>query len=536
MPTITIRPNSGNPETVTAINCGTSTSDAKLGGSIDLSPFTNLQSFICKFNGLELLNGYSNKGALVTIDCEGNSIFSSIEDLSGLTSLEAFNFQTNNFFGEFPNLQGLTNLKYFRVFNNNLSGKISDLSGLSNLEILNYGNNPNIIGPIPPSLNTLQKLSVFQCYSTGTSDSIPPINNLTNLTRFYTYRTPNIIGDIPVLTGLTKLRFFACYESGHTGNIPELTGLAALEEFECYKNNLEGTIQLNGTFPALPALKIFRCYQNKLVGSIPVLSGTVPGSGTPLLPQLSEFRCDVNDLTSLGTQTFTNLPELQYFSCADNIELEGSIPTLENVPKLHTFAFNDTSIDSLINTQASPFKVTSTLSNINARNSALDVPSIDALLKAVYDANRTDGTKFLNISGVRQGTTQLLYPSHAGVTKEIVSGASFSRANTTVTVQLPDHGYNSGTLVTITDHSSSGFPDVLIGTFFITVTSPDTFTYNTLTFGNIPSGSITGNAELRTTSNTVASPAPDGYAYYQELSKVSRPGGPWNIIINQPIP
>ena len=68
---ITLR-TQGGPQSITSINCGSST--PRLGGSIDLSQFSALTSFVCNSNDIVEILGYENNSNLQTISFENNKI------------------------------------------------------------------------------------------------------------------------------------------------------------------------------------------------------------------------------------------------------------------------------------------------------------------------------------------------------------------------------------------------------------------------------------------------------------------------------
>ena len=137
MPTrsINIVPQNGNAS-VTAINCGTST--PKLGGTIDVSAFPNLQEFRCNSNDITALSGYTNNSNLTIVDFAVNKVTGSIPGLTGMSNLQTFRCHTNQLTGSIPSLTGLSNLRYFYCNNQlgttKLTGSIPSLSGLSNLQ------------------------------------------------------------------------------------------------------------------------------------------------------------------------------------------------------------------------------------------------------------------------------------------------------------------------------------------------------------------------------------------------------------------
>jgi hypothetical protein len=534
MPTITIRPTNG-PLSVTAIDCGTSI--PKLGGSVNISPFSNLTSFKCNSNDIVSVTGY--------------------EDKSAITFLEFFN---NKITGSLPNLSGMTALKEFRCYTNLLSGSIptANISGLAAIEIMNYGEN-NISGSIP-NINSLTTLKNFRCNTNKHTGGIPSLTGLSNLQFFYCYRN-ELTENIPSLAGLIALQEFRCYENlyvtneysapgrGIGGNIPSLTGLSALKVFQCYRNALTGPIPPSLT--GLSGLQEFTCYDNMLSGSIPSLAGCnaltnfqchdndltgpIPPSLSNL-PAIQTFNCGGNELTenipaplpstittfvcsknklSTTIPTLTGLNNLVEFACDNNRAIpaesitgvNGSIPNLGLSPALQLFRCNDTEVNGFVGTT-----VPTILGNFQAFNTNLTASAIDNILKAFVDAER------------------------------LTSGSNFSRnAETLVTVSLPGHGFLSGQRLSITAAEGSTFQSALTGTYTIAVTGLNSFTYTTPTSGTLTG---TGNAWLsagtkiinlggsRPTGGTVLTPTYTGTTQSTAGSNFSRAAGSTTVTVN----
>lgn len=487
MPTITLRPANG-PLSVTAINCGGppaavpgQPAPAKLGGSINISPFSNLTSFRCNNNDIVSITGYEDKSSITLFECFSNKITGSI-----------------------PNLNGMSALKEFRMYTNLLSGPIptENISGLSAIEIFNYGGN-SITGNIP-TINNLTTLKRYICDTNLHTGGIPNLTGLTNLTHFYAFRN-NLNGNISSLSGLTALQEFRCYENlyvsnqysspgrGLGGGIPSLAGLSQLKVFQCYRNALTGEIP---SLAGLTQLQEFTCYDNLLSDQIPPFSGV---SGQ-INVSLTNYQCHDNNLTGPIPATITNLPAIQIFNCGGNdltgaipstlpnsltlfacdknklsstipsslpsnivlfacdnnraipaesiTGVNGPIPNLTGLTKLETFRCNDTEVNDYSGTTAMP----GTLGKFHAFNTNLTEAAIDKILKAFVDGGRVSGDRFINLGGRRTNGT-LLTPSFSGGTKKNTAGSNFNRpaGSKTVTVtNFDSHGYVTNQLVTIT--------------------------------------------------------------------------------------
>jgi hypothetical protein len=149
-----------NNAVVTAINCGTSS--LKLGGTVDISAFPNLQEFRCNSNDITAISDYSQKSTLTHLLFHDNLITGPILNLSALTNLQFFGCDRNQLTGSIPSLSGLVNLISFNSFLNPLSGSI-------------------------PSLDGLTALKQFRCYNNGLTGSIPNLSQATNLELFFCY-------------------------------------------------------------------------------------------------------------------------------------------------------------------------------------------------------------------------------------------------------------------------------------------------------------------------------------------------------------
>jgi Leucine-rich repeat (LRR) protein len=205
-----------NNPTVTQINCGTSS--PRLGGTINLSAFPNLQEFRCNNNDITAISGYENNANLRNIQFQENLVTGSISSLSGLSNLQDFRCSANQLTGPIPSLSGLSNLQVFRCSANQLTGLIPSLSGLNILRVF-YCHTNQLTGPIP-SLSGLSNLQDFRCSA----------NQLT--------------GSIPSLADNPLLSIFRCHRNQLSGNIPTLSANTALEIFECYTQ--QGVTRITG--------------------------------------------------------------------------------------------------------------------------------------------------------------------------------------------------------------------------------------------------------------------------------------------------
>ena len=164
---ISIIPLNGN-NTVTEINFGASS--PRLGGTVDISAFPNLQQFRCNNHEITALSGYAQNSNLTLVEFFQNQVTGSIPSLSGLNNLQTFRCFTNQLTGPIPSLSGLNNLRAFRCDTNQLTGSIPSLSGLNNFQTFrgftnqltgfNGGPVSNTLGSFQAQNNQLPSTSV----------------------------------------------------------------------------------------------------------------------------------------------------------------------------------------------------------------------------------------------------------------------------------------------------------------------------------------------------------------------------------------
>ena len=171
------------------------------------------------------------------------------------------------------------------------------------------------------------------------------------------FNNNKVIDPLPSLNSLINLQHFSCYSNQLTGSIPSLSNLTDLRVFECDRNQLTGSIP---SLSGLTNLQYFYCYENQLTGSIPSLDG---------LTDLRFFYCYKNQLTG-SIPSLSSLTNLQYFYCYDN----------------QLTAFEGGSVSN-------------TLGYFQAQNNQLTSTAVNAILTALVAANKTTGTRFLNLGG-----------------------------------------------------------------------------------------------------------------------------------------
>jgi len=231
---------------------------------------------------------------------------------------------------------------------------------------LNLKPSPNLnvtqifCGTSTPKLSGSIDLSLFPnlINFTCTNNDIFSIKGYESNTKLRDVRIfNNIINSIPNLNNNTELRIFYCQTNQITGTIPILNSNTQLLEFTCQTNKFTGSIPtLNNLFN----LQIFRCHTNLLTGSIPSLSANT---------QLLELACQNNQLI-------------------------GFIPSINNNNLLRDFRCNNNQL-----TGFAGGSVSINLGNFQAQNNQLSAAAVNDILAAFVTANRTSGTRILNLGG-----------------------------------------------------------------------------------------------------------------------------------------
>jgi hypothetical protein len=201
---------------ITKIDCGTSS--PQLAGSVNISPFTNLNSFKCVNNGITTFTGNTLCPKLTTLSLGQNNLTS------------------------FPSFTNMPLLQELRLDNNDFTGSIPSLNSLTSLVTVRFNQNTGITGNIP-SLSLLTNLQSFYCIGCNMTGVIPPLVANTVLKDFRCdsqIAAPKLNGSIPSLTTNTQLQFFYGYNNQFSGNIPDLSNNTTLFEFRVHNNQLTG--------------------------------------------------------------------------------------------------------------------------------------------------------------------------------------------------------------------------------------------------------------------------------------------------------
>jgi Leucine-rich repeat (LRR) protein len=171
----------------------------------------------------------------------------------------------------------------------------------------------------------------------------------------------NDITSINGINAIAQLRTFSCQTNLLAGSIPSLVNNTQLQEFTCQTNEFTGSIPNINTNTQL---QVFRCSSNRLSGSIPNLNN---------LLNLVVFRCDAQK---------------------GLIRLTSSIPSISANTLLQDFRCNANQL-----TGFAGGSVSNTLGDFQAQANQLPATAVNSILAAFVAANRTSGTRILNLGG-----------------------------------------------------------------------------------------------------------------------------------------
>ena len=232
---ISITPQFGN-NTVTAINCGTSS--PRLGGTVDISAFPNLQEFRCNSNDITAISGYANNSNLTFITVLNNKITGSIPSFTGTPNLATAFFNNNLYSGSIPNYNSA--LRNLQCSINQLTGTIPNFTN-NNWLFFQAHTNAGLTGPIPPALSSQSVMVNFIVHKCSLTGTVPNIDNCVAMRRFL-LADNNFSGSIPNLSNNVNLQdawFNHCF---FTGAIPNLSNCTSLKQFSC--TNQKGVTKL----------------------------------------------------------------------------------------------------------------------------------------------------------------------------------------------------------------------------------------------------------------------------------------------------
>jgi Ran GTPase-activating protein (RanGAP) involved in mRNA processing and transport len=212
---------------VTVINCGTSS--PRLSGTVDISAFTNLNTFICNNNDITTFTGNTLCTQLTALSLSQNKLTS------------------------FPSFTNMPLLQELRVNNNTFTGSIPSLNSLTSLVTVRFNQNTGITGNIP-SLSLLTNLESFYCIACNLTGPIPSLAANTALKDFRCdtqKESPKLNGSIPSLATNTQLTFFYA----HNNNLSGFSGSSVSNTLQDFKaqNNLLTSAAVNAILAAFVA-------------------------------------------------------------------------------------------------------------------------------------------------------------------------------------------------------------------------------------------------------------------------------------------
>ena len=153
----------------------------KLTGEIPEEVFTLTKLTDLYFQSNELTGKFSDKFTQLTnlkslyIDNNPNLQGSLPASIGNMKKLESINIARTQFSGTIPyELSQCTALKNIMAWKNKLSGEIPDFwDKLPNVGVVQFYSNPDITGPIPPTMGTLKKATGIQLKECNLTGNIP---------------------------------------------------------------------------------------------------------------------------------------------------------------------------------------------------------------------------------------------------------------------------------------------------------------------------------------------------------------------------
>ena len=171
--------------------------------------------------------------------------------------------------------------------------------------------------------------------------------------------------------------------SPRLGGIVDISAFPNLQEFRCNSNDITAISGYAGN----NNLTVVQFFDNKVTGSIPSLSG---------LTNLQTFYCYTNQLTG-PIPSLSGLTNLRNFSCSNqtgSTKLTGPIPSLSGLTNLQTFYCH---LNQLTGFDGG--SVSNTLGDFQAQSNQLTSTAVNDILAAFVTANRTTGSRILNLGG-----------------------------------------------------------------------------------------------------------------------------------------
>ena len=336
--------NTTNPNNIYAINCGTST--PKLSGSVDITSFPNLTSFVCKDNDIVNFTGSNATTSLIVLNLSGNKL-SAVPTFSVGNKIETLILARNPIVGD-CDFSLVPNIKYIDIFNNN-NTRLTNYGSLTGLEVINARDT------IITNLETLTNKPNIRIidFAASTNNRYASLSgqfplNLSHLTKLESLRINNssLSGTEAVnLSGCTLLKDIRIQNSALTGPHPILPSYAPSLTLINVQGGLTLKQRLTGNIPQLssfPNLIEYTGSFNYFTGEIPTLDYN---------PNLQRFLVGgVNPANKGGLTKINSLSgarSLQIFVASVN-SLSGDIPSLKGLSALRDFQVQDNNLSGEI--------------------------------------------------------------------------------------------------------------------------------------------------------------------------------------------
>lgn len=304
-------------------------------------------AWITRFKDLNTLNLAQNKffgplpsgmgtafPVLLTITLEVNLLTGTLDELKGLSAVNALYLGNNTFSGELNDdvFDSWRNIEVLDISDNSLSGKLPSLLIASDslLVVDLHGN--HFSGELPFIVQvdaSIKFLALHDNKLTGPIDerliSLTNLEHLDLSKNFFTGDMPSSFGEIKSLTYL----FLAFNDQFNKGPIPvEYATLPNLVDLSLQQTNRDGKIPYQ--IEALSKLVLLDLNKNALTGTIPTEVGR--------MTKLKFLLLKDNKLSGSLPSTFKNLQELDTFLLDRNGITGGSLNVCEpKLPQLTTF-------------------------------------------------------------------------------------------------------------------------------------------------------------------------------------------------------
>ncbi|WP_298221557.1 T9SS type A sorting domain-containing protein [Flavobacterium sp.] len=290
--------------------------------SIPWNPTQNIQS-------LTGLGAFSNLTSLQLSDMHGLTTI----DLSNLTALQTVSFYMTPIAS--LDVSMLTNLQNLSIGRSSLT--TLNVSGLSNLTVLNLNDNDVLNTLTLSGLSSLQSVSTAYCTQLATFN-IASLPQLKILNCNYSLALTSI--DVTGLSALEDLNVSYC----HTLTSLNLAGLSNLKTVNCeYCRSLNSLVTTGANainwlncnhckltainVTGMSALQFLDCANNNDYSGFPGLAA-LDLTG---LTNLTELRCNANNITNLNVNHLLNLTKLE---CGENLLTSLNVTALTNLTRL----------------------------------------------------------------------------------------------------------------------------------------------------------------------------------------------------------